>query len=77
MAPDLIADQLAFEQIEAHMLSGSTVTLLWRTVNWEATKLMFAQTRRFIVDDDLNVLWTASPEIASTRQWPCYSRSPA
>ena len=51
MAPDRIADQLDFNQIQSHMLSGST--LLSATANWKATKLMFAQTRRFIMDDDL------------------------
>ena len=33
------------------MLSGST--LLWTLVNWKAPKLMFAQTRRYILDNDL------------------------
>ena len=51
MVPDLIADQLDLDQIQAHMLSGST--LLWKQVNWEASKLVFAQTRRCILDEDL------------------------
>ena len=59
MAPDRIADQLDFNQIQSHMLSGST--LLSATANWKATKLMFAQTRRFIVDDDL---WRAVDSFA-------------
>ena len=51
MVPDLVADQLDLDQIQAHMLSGST--LLWKPINWEASKLVFAQTRRFLVDEDL------------------------
>jgi hypothetical protein len=51
MAPDLVADQLDLDLIQAHMLSGST--LLWKPVNWEASKLVFAQTRRYILDNDL------------------------
>ena len=51
MEPDLVADQLDFGLIDAHMLPGST--LLWTAVDWEATKLIFAQVRRFIVDEDL------------------------
>ena len=27
--------------------------LLWKAVNWEASKLVFAQTRRYILDDDI------------------------
>ena len=51
MAPDLIADQLDLDQIQAHMLSGST--LVWKAINWEASKLVFAQTRRYITDEEL------------------------
>ena len=51
MVPDLVADQLDLDQIQAHMLSGST--LLWKPINWEASKLVFAQTRRYLVDEDL------------------------
>ena len=55
MVPDLITDQLNLEQIQPHMLSRST--LLWKPINWEASKLMFAQTHCFLIDEDL---WQAS-----------------
>ena len=41
MAPDLVAGQLDFDQIQAHMLSSSM--LLWAALNLEASKLMFTE----------------------------------
>ena len=41
MVPDLVADQLDLDQIQARMLSGST--LLWKPINWEAFR---SRTRR-------------------------------
>ncbi len=55
MVLDLIADQLDLNQIQPHMLSRST--LLWKLINWEASKLMFAQTCRFLINKDLQ--WAA------------------
>ena len=51
LVPDLIADQLSFELISLYMLAGST--LLWNESNWAASKVMFMQTRRFILDEEL------------------------
>ena len=52
VAPDLVADQLDFKRIQAHMLPEST--LLRTTSNEDTSKLMSAQIWQFILDDDLH-----------------------